>query len=107
MLTAAKMRRMRGTDTFEHASGGFVKYHDTVVVSWDNVPVRYGSRNLRFIRLHTGGWLTPATRRRMNQASDCFGLGFRVYQKDYVFYVDYRGKTYRFFQNEVRLEREG
>jgi hypothetical protein len=32
----------------------------------------------------------------MNQASNQFGLGFRVYQKEWVWYVEYKGKVMPF-----------
>lgn len=47
-----------------------VTYHGTVIVS----------ASPENIRLNTGGWFTASTKRHMNQASDEFGLGFRVYQ---------------------------
>jgi len=61
-----------------------VVYHSTPVVSFDS----------KKIILNTGGYTTATTRTRMNQASNQFALGFRVYQKDWDFYVDYRGKTF-------------
>ena len=57
-----------------------VKYHDTDVVSYQP--------NSRVVVLNSGGWLTPTTKRRMNEASDEFGLGFKVYSKAKQWYVD-------------------
>jgi hypothetical protein len=54
-----------------------VTYHSTVIVEWDNSTVT----------LRTGGWDTVTTRRKMNQASRQFGLGFQVYAKDFASYV--------------------
>ena len=57
---------------------GSVIYTNTAIVSWDNDT----------ITLRSGGWETVTTKRKMNQSSHQFGLGFGVYQRDYVWYVD-------------------
>jgi hypothetical protein len=54
-----------------------VRYHATDVVKF----------NEHVIELDTGGWETPTTKLRMNQASNQFNLGFYVYQKDYIWHV--------------------
>ena len=55
-----------------------VTYHNTVVVKVvDN----------RYVTLNTGGWYTTTTKRRMNQASLQYSLGYVVYQADFVWYV--------------------
>ena len=51
-----------------------VTFHNTAVVQVVND---------RYVILNSGGWLTPTTKRRMNQASDQFNLNFKVFQKDY------------------------
>ena len=66
-----------------------VCYHNTEVVKiTDNK-----------IILNSGGWLTATTKRRMNQASLTYGLGFSVYQVNYSWYVDYKGDTIPFEDN--------
>ncbi len=72
---------------------GFTKviYHSTVVVKWDN----------ETIILNTGGWSTTTTKARMNQASNQFKLGYRVYQKDYDWFVEWRDKTVKFNQEVI------
>ena len=96
-LKAAELRRKRGTKVFLHMLGGIVRYHDTDVVAFTDST----------IRLCTGGWESPATKRRMNQASEALELGFRVYQEDYTWYAEYRGKTYRFHEGLLTLDRRG
>lgn len=62
----------------DHGDVGSVIYHKTAIVSWmDNK-----------ITLRSGGWETVTTKRKMNQASHQFGLGYSVYQRDHVWYVD-------------------
>jgi len=39
------------------------------------------------IVLNTGGWMSNTTKLRMNQASNQFGLGYQVYQRDFRWYV--------------------
>ena len=55
-----------------------VTYHNTIVVKVIND---------RFVILNTGGWYTTTTKRRMNQASIQYSLGYSVYQCDFVWYV--------------------
>lgn len=71
----------------------YVQYHQTKVVTWDD----------KKIILDTGGYETAATKSRMNQASNQFNLGYRVYQEKGNWFVTYRGDTYEFKGNKVIL----
>ena len=66
-----------------------VQYHYTNVVTFDD----------NAITLDNGGWNTATTKRRMNQISDHYSLGFKVYQKKYDWFVDYKGKTILYQKN--------
>ena len=46
--------------------------------------------------INTGGFNTVTTRRRINEVSKAFRLGYHVYQKDYQLYADHEGNTYPF-----------
>jgi len=94
-MNAAGLNRARGTRARGDNLNGYVIYHDTMVANWSNAK----------IELSTGGWVTPATKRRMNQASQIFGLGFLIVQRDFRFYAEYKGKTYQFHDNIVTLRR--
>lgn len=73
-----------------HADLMIVTYHKTQIVAFD-------SRN---ITLRTGGWDTVTTRRKMNQASNQFGLGFGVYRQNGVSYVNLpNGETVELVDN--------
>jgi hypothetical protein len=48
-----------------------VIYHTTSIVAW----------NATQITLSTGGWQSVTTKRKMNQASRQFNLGYGVFQK--------------------------
>ena len=56
------------------------------------------------IILDTGGWYTATTKRRMNQASLQYNLGFAVYQVNFSWYVDYKGDTIP-FEDGLRLKK--
>tara|TARA_R100001530_G_C4220523_1_gene129808 strand:- start:43 stop:426 length:384 start_codon:yes stop_codon:yes gene_type:complete len=71
-----------------------VTYHQTAVVKF----------NHNEIILNSGGWETVTTKSRMNQTSNQFDLGFRVYQKDYEWFVECCGKIYDFFDG-MRIDR--
>jgi hypothetical protein len=55
-----------------------VRYHSTDVVTV------HGNG---LVTLNSGGYHTYTTKARMNQASQQFGLGFTVFQKDYDWFV--------------------
>jgi hypothetical protein len=69
----------------------------TVAQSHDTQIVRFNDDE---IILNSGGWQTVTTKRRMNQVSDVFHLGFRVSQRQGEWFVDYFaneiGDTYSF-----------
>ncbi len=83
----AQMSRVSGVATAisTDADGVMrVSYHSTPVVT-----VYPNGR----IDLDSGGWFTVTTKTRMNQASNQFGLGFKVFQKDFRWFVDVDGHT--------------
>ena len=66
-----------------------ITYHWTPVVSFTPETVT----------LKTNGYHTATTKARMNQASNQFGLGYSVYQKNYGWYVTTRnGETLDFVE---------
>jgi len=72
-----------------------VKYHNTDVVSFDQDK----------ITLDTGGWKTVTTKTRMNQTSNQFNLGYRVYQRNFEWFVDYKDQTYKLTNGVLILNR--
>jgi hypothetical protein len=58
---------------------GCVHYVRTNIVEWDD----------NTITLRTGGWRTVTTKRKMNQASRQFGLGYGVHQRKGEWYVSW------------------
>ena len=81
------------TVVFTEGTWTKVVYHSTPVVKFN-----YGS-----IILNSGGWDTLTTKTRMNQTSNQFDLGFKVYQKNFDWFVDYKGKTYDFSDDMTLL----
>lgn len=85
----------RATSVFTDDNGMTnVVYHSTAVVKFDS----------KKIILSSGGWHTNTTKTRMNQASNQYGLGFNVYQKDFAWFVDFKGKTHD-FEDGLTLDR--
>lgn len=75
------------TTWFDGGNHGGVTYVSTSIVSWVDGK----------IRLDSGGWQTVTTKRKMNQASNQFALGFGVYQRDFEWFVDLpNGETVEF-----------
>ena len=64
--------------TVEYTDGVLrVTYWSTAVVIVDG----------DYVTLRSGGWHTATTKARMNQASSQFDLGYRVFQKDYEWFL--------------------
>ena len=72
-----------------------IMYHSTVVVEFD----------IDVITLNNGGYFSKTTKRRMNHTSGQSNLGYKVYQKGGVWYVDYDGGTYPFEADSITLQR--
>ena len=80
----------------EDDKGGWVIYTKTKIVDWTD----------QRVVLNSDGWQTVTTKRKMNQASNQFGLGFGVYQSGYVWYVDTpQGETLEYYDG-MELNRE-
>ena len=87
----------RGATTIHTTKEGQTQviYHSTPVVSF----------NRKLIILNHGGWMTSTTKNRMNQASNQFGLGYRVFQKAFDWYVGFNGETIPFDGRTLELVR--
>ena len=79
----------------ENGSALEVYYHNTRVVFYCN----------GHIKLDTGGWSTVTTKLRMNQASNQYNLGYKVFQKNYDWFVEFKGETIPFNGNTIELKR--
>ena len=71
-----------------------VTYHSTNIVRWDD----------NKIILQSGGHTTATTKKKMNQTSYQFDLGYHVFQKDWKWFVDYNGETLE-FNDDMELAR--
>ena len=69
-----------------------VAYHSTIVVK---------VVNSQYVVLKSGGWLTPTTKRRMNQASNQYRLNFRVFQKGWVWFVETPNSTIEYYEGMI------
>ena len=72
-----------------------VVYHSTEVVRFD--------RSTNMLTLDDGGWATSTTKTRMNQASRQFGLGYRVFQKDYDWFIEVNGEVIPFTSEPIKI----
>ena len=61
----------------EHGIYGSVTYTHTRIVQWADGD----------ITLNSDGWETVTTKRKMNQASEQFCLGYHVFAKNYKWFV--------------------
>ena len=72
-----------------------VVYHSTPVVQIND------TSSGKCVILNNGGWDTATTKTRMNQASNEYGLGFQVFQKDFDWFVKVGGKVYEYYNGIV------
>lgn len=63
-----------------------VVYHATPIVVFDD----------KRVILNSNGYRTATTKKKMNQASDQFKLGYQVFQRSYDWFVEYDGQTLPF-----------
>ena len=68
-----------------------VTYHQTDVVKF----------NENKIILNSNGYHTNTTKTRMNQASHQFALLFAVYQKDFSWFVTFKGREIPFMDGMI------
>jgi len=66
---------------------------DTGVILHQTEIVRF---NKNRIILNTGGYDTATTKKRMNEVSQEFNLGYEVYQSDHTWYIYYDGEAHKF-----------
>jgi hypothetical protein len=64
-----------------------VRYHSTDVVSVAPQLSSTSKGVVIIVTLDHGGHMTNTTKLRMNQTANQFGLGFRVYQKNFDWFV--------------------
>ena len=82
------MRHITKNNTLVQTTNGTttVRLHHTTVVSFDQDRVT----------LNSGGWRTVTTKARMNQAANQFALPYRVWQKDFSWFITIGDKVYTF-----------
>lgn len=92
-----KMSRVSRNNTSIATDNGTtsIRLHSTVVVEFDR----------EAIILRHGGYRSYTTKARMNQASNQYGLGYQVFQKDHDWFVTYKGHTFPFDGPEYLLIR--
>jgi uncharacterized protein YcnI len=77
-----------------------VRVDNKLMVVYHSTPVVQITNN-RYVKLNTGGWYTATTKTRMNQASNEYGLGFSVYQKNFDWFVVIGDNTYEYYDNII------
>ena len=95
----SRMNKLSNYKTTIHEARGMTRvvYHSTEIVAW----------NADKIELHTGGWQTVTTKRKMNQAARQFNLGYSVFQHDGDWFIRRPdGGDMPFDTDEVVLDRK-
>ncbi len=74
------------TCIFKESNYCYVVYHSTAVVKFNEFE----------IILNSNGWNTKTTKDRMNQTSQEYDLGFKIYQRNFKWWLVWDNKVYRF-----------
>lgn len=80
-----------------------VKYWDTIVIKFNDEKIILNHGNV-FHKKYSD-CIIVTTKKRMNQASGQFNLGFSVTQENYRNYIYYKDKKYLFDKQEITFER--
>ena len=89
------MRQRKGLSVWNVGDKEYHRLYDTVIVDFNN------DSEGRTVTLNTGGWKTNHTKNCMNDFLKRFG--FKVYQKDFVWYVRGPSDTVRFDDDKITL----
>ena len=109
--------KKHATTEFTDNGINYVVYHKTAVVKYttelDKIS-KYNSNGINYVVLNSGGWEAKTTKDRMNATAYENNLPYRVYQKDYTWYIaldNYHGseagKCYPFEDNMQLIEKIG
>lgn len=98
------------SDSMESKQTHIGTHKTTVTTEGNQIAIRYHNTNVvkfspNWIVLDSGGFRSATTKKRMNQTSQVYNLGYKVFQKNYNWFVDYQGKTIEYDNNQLILER--
>ena len=87
-----KVQLKRKTATSIRTENGFtsIRYHATDVIQFND----------NQIILNNGGWMTATTKARINQASDDYGLGIGIAQRNFEWFVMLKNPKFKRLNNE-------
>ena len=70
----------------------------TIVRLYNTDIVCFTKDNIKLNAVQDTGtdWHTYTTKQRMNDISKMFQLGYKVFQKGFIWYVNFRGKTFEY-----------
>ena len=74
-----------------------VRYHDTDVVTFNN----------KVVYLNTNGYKTNTTKVRINQTANEYNLWFKLYQKNYTWFVEIFSQGSHLINKPVTLKFDG
>lgn len=99
MTAKTPLNRAVATSIYTRQEWTILKFHQTEVVKFDDAS----------IILDSGGYQTVTTLRRMNQAANLWRLNFHVYQRDFIWWVQflpYGSEAPIPFYDGIRLSRD-
>ena len=83
-----RLNRYRNTKVWVADDGAlYIKLHQTVIVK-----ITPDGQ----VTLSSGGWKTPTTKNHINEVAHELGLDFGIYQRNYEWFIDYKGQQMPF-----------
>ena len=73
-----------------------VVLHRTAIATYDH--------NTQALKLNTGGWSTVTTKSRLNAILSELITGASVFQRDFIWFLNYNNQTHNFFDGMILIE---
>jgi hypothetical protein len=90
----SKLEKKKATKVYKENGWQIVKLYNTEIYM----------RKSNLLILNNGGWKTVTTKRRMNQSLKRFGPPSKVFQEDFEWFLEIKGKVFPFNGNILRID---
>ena len=85
-------------------SNTFVEYNsntDCSTVVLHRTAIAVYDHNTQALKLNTGGWQTVTTKSRLNAILSQLITGASVFQRDFIWFLNYNNQTHNFFDGMI------
>ena len=85
-------------------SNTFVEYNsntDCSTIVLHRTAIAVYDHNTQALKLNTGGWSTVTTKSRLNAILSQLITGASVFQRDFIWFLNYNNQTHNFFDGMI------